>query len=312
MKIVFMGTPDFAVPSLEKLINSKHSVEAVFTQPDKPVGRKQVLTPPPVKVLAESRGIPVYQPERIKGSDSLEVIELIQPDVIIVVAYGKILPGYILNAAKYGCINAHASLLPKYRGSAPIQWAVINGETETGVTVMQMDEGIDTGDILLVKKTKIGIDETSAELFDRLSLISADALCEALDLIEQGNSNPVSQPEGDFGYAKMITRDLCKIDWSKSALEIHNLVRGLQTWPVAITTYNGINLKIHKTILSEEYKNSDSVFGKVIDNNKKLIVQCGDGNCLEIAELQLEGKRRMDTKSFLLGNSIEIGSVLGE
>ncbi|MBQ3903510.1 MAG: methionyl-tRNA formyltransferase, partial [Eubacterium sp.] len=194
MKIVFMGTPDFAVPSLEKLINSRHSVEAVFTQPDKPFGRKQILTPPPVKKLAEEYGINVYQPERIKGSDAAQIIKDIAPDVIIVVAYGKILPKEILCAAKHGCINAHASLLPKYRGAAPIQWAVLNGEKESGVSVMQMDEGLDTGDVLLVKKTEVGINETSEELFERLSVISADALLETLDMLEGGSLKPVKQP----------------------------------------------------------------------------------------------------------------------
>lgn len=311
MKLVFMGTPDFAVPALEKLINSRHSVEGVFTQPDKPVGRKQILTPPPVKELALKYNIPVYQPEKIKGSNALEIINGIKPDAIIVVAYGKILPADILNSAPYGCINAHASLLPKYRGSAPIQWAVLNGEKETGVCVMQMDEGIDTGDIILKKVTEIGINETSAELFDRLSYIGADALLEALDLIESGNLKPEPQPKGDFGYAKMITRELCPIDWSRTALEIHNQVRGLQTWPVAITTVYGVNLKVHKTELCD-LKAKDKVCGKVIDNNKELTVQCGDGKCLRILELQLEGKKRMDAKTFLLGNNIEIDTVLGE
>ena len=311
MKIVFMGTPDFAVPSLEKLINSRHSVEAVFTQPDKPFGRKQILTPPPVKKLAEEYGINVYQPERIKGSDAAQIIKDIAPDVIIVVAYGKILPKEILCAAKYGCINAHASLLPKYRGAAPIQWAVLNGEKESGVSVMQMDEGLDTGDVLLVKKTEIGVNETSEELFERLSVISADALLETLDLLESGSLKPVKQPEGDFGYAKMITKDLCPINWADSAFKIHNQVRGLQTWPVAITKVNGVNLKVHKTALVD-IKSVDSVCGKVIESGKRLIVQCGDGKCIEILELQLDGKKRMDTKSFLLGNKIDAGTVLGE
>lgn len=310
MKIVFMGTPDFAVPALEALINSKHEVAAVFTQPDKPVGRKQILTPPPVKELAVKHCIPVYQPEKIKGSDSDRIIAELKPDVIIVVAYGKILPKAILDIAPFGCINAHASLLPKYRGAAPIQWCVLNGERETGVSIMQMDEGLDTGDVLLVKKTDIGVNETSEELFERLSVIGAEALLEALELIEKGEATPVKQPEGDFGYAKMITRELCPIDWTRSAFEIHNQVRGLQTWPVAITKVNGKNIKIHKTALTE-INNTDNVFGKVIDSDKKLIVQCGGGKCIEILELQPEGKKRMDVKAFLLGNRIENGTVLG-
>ncbi len=309
MRIVFMGTPDFAVPCLEDLITCSHEVVGVFTQPDKPVGRKQVLTPPPVKQLAEKYNIPVYQPVRIKGSDASEIIKRLSPDVIIVVAYGKILPAEILNSAPYGCINVHASLLPKYRGAAPIQWAVLSGEKETGVSIMQMDEGLDTGDILLVRKTDIGENETSEELFDRLSAIGADALLETLELLEKGGLKPVKQPEGDFGYARMITKELCPIDWSKSALEVHNKVRGLQSWPCAITLINGRNIKIHKTALSD-IKGGKA--GEVIESNKKLMVSCGDGKCVEILELQSEGKKRMNASAFLQGNKIEKGTMVGE
>lgn len=309
MRIVFMGTPDFAVPCLERLINSNHEVAGVFSQPDKPVGRKQLLTPPEVKVCAVKHNIPVYQPEKIKGSNALEIINGLNPDIIVVVAYGKILPKEILTAAKYGCINVHASLLPKYRGAAPIQWAVLNGDKKTGVSIMQMDEGLDTGDVLLVKETEIDMNETSAELFDRLSVIGAEALTEALDLIAGGNAVLHKQPDGEYEYAKMITRELCPIDWRRPAVEIHNQVRGLQTWPVASTTLNGKNIKIHKTALSELNGNNA---GEVVDNNKRLAVTCGDGRCLEILELQLDGKKRMDIKSFLAGNKIEINTCLGE
>lgn len=309
MRIVFMGTPDFASACLEKLVLSKHDVVGVFSQPDKPVGRKQVLTPTDVKACALKYDIPVYQPEKIKGSNALEIINELNPDIIVVVAYGKILPSDILHSAKFGCINVHASLLPYYRGAAPIQWAVLNGDEKTGVSIMQMDEGLDTGDVLYVEETEIGENETSAELFDRLAEICADALLKTLDMIEQGNVNPQKQPEGDFGYAKMISKDMCPIDWNKSAEEIHNQVRGLQSWPVAITSVNGKNLKIHKTVKTSVKGNNA---GKIVDNNKKLVVSCGDGNCLEILELQLDGKKRMDAKSFLLGNNIEIGTVLGE
>ena len=309
MRIVFMGTPDFAVPCLDKLIQAGHQIVGVFTQPDKPVGRKQILTPPPVKVKALEHNIPVFQPEKIKGSNTLEIIKGLDADALIVVAYGKILPKDILESTKFGAIKVHASVLPKYRGSAPIQWAVLNGDKTTGVSIMQMDEGIDTGDVLLVKETEIDINETSEELFERLSQIGADSLIEALDLIESGNVTPTKQPEGDFGYAKMISRELCAIDWSKSAFEIHNKVRGLQSWPVAITTINGRNIKIHKTILSDIISNKA---GKVVDNKNRLVVCCGDGKCVEILELQPENKKRMDVKSFLLGNSIEIDTILGE
>lgn len=304
-----MGTPDFAVPCLQKLIDSDNEITAVFTQPDKKVGRKQILTPPPVKVLAEENNITVYQPNTMKSEETINLIKDINPDIIVVVAYGKILPKVILDIPEFGCINVHASLLPKYRGAAPIQWAVLNGDTETGVAVQQMNEGIDTGDLLLVKKTKIDINETSAELFDRLSLLGADALDKTINMIENDSVKRTPQPDGDFGYAKMISREMSPIDWSKSAFEIHNQVRGLQTWPCADTVINGKKVKIHKTLLSELKGNST---GKIMNNKGVLTVTCGDGKCLDIVEIQPDGKKRMDIKSFLAGNTIEIGSVIGE
>lgn len=309
MNIVFMGTPDFAVPCLEKLIEAGNNVSGVFTQPDKPVGRKQVLTPPEVKKTAVKYNITVYQPEKIKNSDAVEIIKKLSPDIIVVVAYGKILPAEILNIAPYGCINVHASLLPKYRGAAPIQWAVLNGDSKTGVCIMQMDEGLDTGDIILKKETEIGENETSAELFDRLSVIGADALIEALDMIENGSAVAEKQEAGEYQYARMIGRDLCPIDWSANANQVHNKVRGLQTWPVAITKINGKNVKIHRTVLSDK---TGINCGEVIDNKNNLVVCCGDGKCVEILSLQPEGKKAMDTKSFLQGNKVEIGTILGE
>ena len=304
-----MGTPDFAVTCLQKLIDSDNEITAVFTQPDKKVGRKQILTPPPVKVLAEENNITVYQPNTMKSEETINLIKDINPDIIVVVAYGKILPKVILDIPKFGCINVHASLLPKYRGAAPIQWAVLNGDTETGVAVQQMNEGIDTGDLLLVKKTKIDINETSAELFDRLSLLGADALDKTINMIENDSVKRTPQPDGDFGYAKMISREMSPIDWSKSAFEIHNQVRGLQTWPCADTVINGKKVKIHKTLLSELNGNST---GKIMNNKGVLTVCCGDGKCLDIVEIQPDGKKRMDIKSFLAGNTIEIGAVIGE
>lgn len=304
-----MGTPDFAVPCLQKLIDSDNEITAVFTQPDKKVGRKQILTPPPVKVLAEENNITVYQPNTMKSEETINLIKDINPDIIVVVAYGKILPKVILDIPEFGCINVHASLLPKYRGAAPIQWAVLNGDTETGVAVQQMNEGIDTGDLLLVKKTKIDINETSAELFDRLSLLGADALDKTINMIENDSVKRTPQPDGDFGYAKMISREMSPIDWSKSAFEIHNQVRGLQTWPCADTVINGKKVKIHKTLLSELKGNSP---GKIMNNKGVLTVTCGDGKCLDIVEIQPDGKKRMDIKSFLAGNTIEIGAVIGE
>lgn len=310
MNIVFMGTPDFAVPCLKKLIEAENcNVTAVFTQPDKKVGRKQVLTVPPVKALAVENNITVYQPSTLKNEEAFEIIKELSPDLIVVVAYGKILPKNILDYPKYGCINVHASLLPKYRGAAPIQWAVLNGDEKTGVCVMQMDVGLDTGDVLYTEETEIGINETSEELFERLSVIGADALIKTINLIENGNTNPVPQPEGDFGYASMIDKSMCNIDWNKSAFEIHNQIRGLQSWPCASTVINGKNIKIHKSVLSSE---DGSVPGIIINNKGVITVSCGDGKCVDILELQPDGKKRMDTKSFLSGNKIETGQRIGE
>lgn len=305
MKIIFMGTPDFAVPCLEKLIEYNHEVMAVFSQPDKPVGRKQILTPPPVKACACKHDIPVYQPTSLKSSDALEIINGYNPDIIVVVAYGKILPSSILKAAEFGCVNVHASLLPKYRGAAPIQWSILNGDSETGVTIMQMDEGLDTGDILLTKKTSVDINETSEELFDRLSEVGAQALVDCLEKLETGEIIPVKQSDENSCYAQKITRELSPIDWNKSAFEVHNQVRGLRTWPCALTKINGKNLKIHKTALTDKIGNKA---GKIVDNKNVLTVCCGDGKCLDILEVQPEGKKRMDIKSFLAGNKVEIGA----
>jgi len=308
MKLIFIGTPDFAVPCLQKLIDGEDEIAAVFTQTDKKVGRKQILTAPPVKQLAQKYNIPVYQPQSIKNSDAADVIKELNPDLIVVVAYGKILPKAVLDIPKLGCINVHASLLPKYRGAAPIQWAVLNGDKETGITVQRMNEGVDTGDIMLVHKTEIGRNETSAELFDRLAVLGADVLVQAIEQIKNHTAKYTPQPEGDLGYASMLNRSFSPIDLNKSAFEIHNQVRGLQDWPCASTLINGKNYKIHKTML-RELTAADK--GKIINNNGILTVCCGDGACLDILELQADGKKRMDVKSFLSGNKIEIGTPIG-
>lgn len=304
-----MGTPDFAVPTLEKLINSNHDVCAVFSQPDKPVGRKQIMTPPEVKVCALNAGISVYQPKTLRDEDTQALIRSFNADAIIVVAYGKILPKEVLESAKYGCINVHASLLPKYRGAAPIQWAVLNGDSETGVTIMQMDEGLDTGDMLSVVKTEININETSEMLFDRLSRLGGDELLKVLSELEKGEIKPVKQPEGDFGYAEKITKALSPIDWNKSAMEIHNQIRGLQSWPCAQTVIFGKNVKVHASLLSDK---TGTRAGEVVYSKDVLTVTCGDGNCIDITELQLEGKKRLSSKAFLQGFSIPAGTILGE
>ncbi len=301
MNIIFMGTPDFAVPALEKLVASEHNVTAVFTQPDKPRGRKMVLTPPEVKACALKHGIKVYQPDSLKDGKTLEIIKDCNPDVIVVAAYGKILPKEILDYPKYGCVNIHGSLLPKYRGAAPIQRAVLDGESETGVTTMQMAEGLDTGDMLLVYKTPILPDETSGELFDRLALAGADLLLDTLEGLEKGEIVPQKQNDSLSSYAKMIDKSMCPIDFNKTAQAVHNQVRGLNPWPVATAQINGKRLKIYKTKLSSLKGNP----GEVI-SLKPLTVACKE-NSVEIITLQPEGKKIMDSKAYLTGNKISLG-----
>lgn len=301
MNVLFMGTPDFAVPTLEKLCNSNHNVIGVFTQPDKPVGRKQILTPPDVKVCAQKYGVTVYQPTTLRSEEVYNQIKSLAPEVIVVVAYGKILPVNILEIPQYGCINVHGSLLPKYRGASPIQHAVLNGDTVTGVTTMYMGEGLDTGDMLLTAQTPIGENETSAQLFDRLSVLGADLLVKTLDSVKNGTVTPIKQDDSQATYTKIIDKSWCPIDWNKSNTEVHNQIRGLQTWPVATSTINGKNIKIHTSLLC----NKSGEVGEVISINP-LTVACKTGSVI-IEELQLEGKKRMDSKSFLLGHKLQVG-----
>ena len=288
MRIVFMGTPDFAVPCLERLLIDGHEVLAVFSQPDKPQGRKMVLTPPPVKQTALAHGIPVEQPEKIKGNDAvMTLLRNLAPELIVVVAYGRILPQELLDLPKYGCINVHASLLPKYRGAAPIQWAILNGERETGVTTMQMDAGIDTGDMLLQEKMLIPEDMTAGELFERLSGLGAETLSRTIALLEQGRLAPQQQDETQASHAPMLTKAHSPMDWSRTAQALHNQVRGLNPWPGAITEYESKRLKIHKS--------------QVIEVPNGFSMPCGDGKYLALLEVQPEGKKRMPGADFLRG-----------
>lgn len=307
MRIVFMGTPDYAVPSLQKLIDEHYEIAGVFTQPDKKVGRKQILTPSAVKELAERYELPVYQPQTLKDGSAYEILKSIAPDMIIVAAYGKILPKSILDLPKYGCVNVHASLLPKYRGAAPIQRAVLNGDEETGISIMQMDEGIDTGDLLYIVKTKIGINETSAELFDRLSVLGAEALIHTVKNIENGSAAAYKQ-EGESSYASMIDKSMSPIDWNRTTFEIHNQIRGLQAWPCAQTVICGKPVKIHASVLSDV---GGGRAGEVIRADKELIVSCGDGKCISVIRVQPAGKSKMDIRAFLAGNPVKPGTILG-
>ncbi len=304
MNVVFMGTPEFSVPCLERLIEDGHTVKAFFTQPDKPKGRGHHMMPPPVKETALKYDIPVYQPEKLRNSDSFEVLSQINPDVIIVVAYGQILPKNILDLPKYGCINIHASLLPKYRGAAPIQWCVLDGEEKSGVTSMQMDVGLDTGDMLIKAETVIDENETAGELHDKLSVMGAQVMSETIKACENGTLKAQKQDDSLSNYAPMLSKELCPIDWNLTASQVHNKVRGLCPWPSATTTCGDKLFKIHKTVLAGKVNGSA---GEITESGKKLIVACGDGMGVEIVSLQVQGKKAMNAADYLRGNPIAVG-----
>lgn len=307
MKIVFMGTPDFAVDCLEVLVNSEHEVVAVFSQPDKPQGRKQILTAPEVKVCAQKYNIPVYQPNTLKNGESAQLLRELAPELIVVVAYGKLIPQEILDIPKYGCVNVHGSLLPELRGAAPIQWAVINGLEETGVTTMQLDAGLDTGDILLVKKTKIEENETSGELFDRLKVLGAEVLMETIDAMLKDELKPEKQDDSKSTYASMLNKSFSPVDWSKPAKSVHNHIRGLEPWPVATTVINGKPVKLFGSRMGNEFNGKP---GEVVSNEKQLEVCCGDGKTVIITQLQAQGKNKLSSTDFLRGFKVEKGTIL--
>ena len=309
MNILFMGTPEFAVPCLKALIESSDNVCGVVTQPDKPAGRGHRLTPPPVKVLAEEHGIPVFQPETLKDFAFSEHLEKLNPELIIVVAYGKILPEYILKFSKYGCINMHASLLPKYRGAGPIQWSVLNGEEKTGVTSMLMEKGLDTGDMLLKCETAIGEYETASELHDRLMVMGADLLIETIEELKKGTLKPEKQDDKLSCYAPMISKEMAKIDWSKPAREVINLICGMNSWPVAHTDYLGEFMKVYRAVIGNTAKGE---CGKIVSaDSKGLEVICGDGETIIIDEVQFKGSKAMRVKDYLNGHEIKVGEILG-
>ena len=307
MRIVFMGTPDFAVPSLQALIDAGHDVCAVYTQPDKPQGRKQILTAPPVKTLALEHDIPVFQPNTLKNEDEQARLRELAPEVIIVVAYGKLLPKAVLDIPPHGCINVHGSLLPRWRGAAPIQWAVIAGDEMAGVTTMQMAEGLDTGDMLLTYETKVGEKETAGELFDRLAQSGAELLIQTLVQLDEITPRP--QDDAQSCYAHMLDKQMAVIDWSKSAHEIDCLIRGLNPWPIALTTLSGERLKV----FAAEKAAGNGEPGTVLeaDPKKGLTVACGEG-ALRLTEIQLVGGKRMKATDFLRGHVIEVGTKLGD
>lgn len=303
-----MGTPDFSVPCLEELIKNEEVV-GVFTQPDKPKGRGYELTPPPVKVCAQNHNIPVFQPTSMRDGKALEIINTLNAELIIVVALGKILPKEILTSVKYGCINIHASLLPRLRGSAPIQWSIINGESETGVSSMQMDEGVDTGDWYIKKSLPISQNMNAGELHDALSVLGASLLTETVNLLKENRLEPHKQDDSLSSYAPMLSKELCPIDFSDTAQNIHNKIRGLYPWPVAVTKLNGKVLKVQESMLSDI--NTEETAGTVISLDGGICVACGDGKTVLLKTIQLEGKKRMNYSDFLRGHPIEKGTILG-
>lgn len=314
MKIVFMGTPDFAVGALKALIDAGHEITAVVTQPDKPKGRSDKLIFSPVKECAVMENIPVLQPIRIKRPEAIADLKQYEADVFVVAAFGQILSKEILDMPRFGCLNIHASLLPKYRGSSPIQWAVINGEKKTGVTIQQMNEGVDTGDILYQKEIFLSEKETGASLFDKLAVLGAQAIVEALSLLEKGELKPVPQKEEDATHTVMLQKSMGLIDWKQSAVTIERLIRGLNSWPSAYTIFDGKQLKIWEATIVDsipDFRNTDTMLpGFVIKADKThLYVMCGEG-ILAIESVQLEGKKRMSTHDFLLGNMVKVGTML--
>ena len=307
MRILFMGTPDFAVETLETLIHSEHEVIGVVTQPDKPKGRGGKVQFSPVKEAAIEAGIPVFQPNRVRDGAFIEQLRSILPDVIVVVAFGQLLTKEILELPRYGCLNVHASLLPKLRGAAPIQWSVIDGDKESGVTIQQMDEGLDTGDMLLTSETPVGARETAGELFDRLAQSGAELLTETLVRLDEITPRP--QNDAESCYAHMLDKKMAVIDWSKSARELDCLVRGLNPWPIALTSLAGERLKVYAAEPADGCGEPGTVLEA--DPKKGLTVACGEG-ALTLTEIQLVGGKRMKATDFLRGHAVEKGSRLGE
>lgn len=305
-----MGTPEFAVPSLEALIGAGYEVVAAVTQPDRPVGRKKTLTPPPVKVCAQAHGVPVLQFERIRRKEGREALTALQPDLFVTAAFGQILSKAVLDIPRLGTINVHASLLPQYRGSAPINWCIVSGERKAGVTTMMTNEGIDTGDMLLRDEVEIGENENAEELTERLSRLGAQTLLRTLRALEDGTLVRTPQNEAEASYQPMLTREMGEMDWSRSAQQLHDQVRGLYPWPGAYTTMDGGVLKVWVSRISD--MKTDAAPGTVVkaDAKEGLFVACGTG-VLQIVELQAPGSKRMNARDYLRGKPMQTGTVLG-
>lgn len=315
MKVVFMGTPDFAVDALQAIIEAGHEVTAVVTQPDKPKGRGKEMQATPVKTCALEHHIPVFQPVKVKEPEAVETLRSYEADIFVVVAFGQILSEEILQMPKYGCVNIHASLLPKYRGAGPIQWAIIDGEKETGITIQQMDKGVDTGDILFQSVVPIDAKETGESLFEKLAKAGAALIVEALPKIEAGEVTPRKQDESQASHAKMLQKSMSRIDWNRKAEELDCLIRGMISWPGASSGYHGKTLKIwQQEPVAKDQLPAEALAGAepgtVIAVEKDAIyVQTGEG-ALKLTEVQLEGKKRMAVKDFLLGYPVQPGEML--
>lgn len=307
MRIVFMGTPDFAAAILKRLIDAGRNVVGVFSQPDKPVGRKQIITPTATKVVAMEHNIPVFQPAKLRDGEALKIMQELKPDLTVVAAYGKILPKDILDVAPLGNVNVHGSLLPKYRGSAPIQWSVINGDKVTGITTMYMAEGMDTGDMIMKFELPIGEDETAGELFDRMAELGAKSIEKTLELFDNGEVKAEPQNEEEATYAPMLKKEMGEIDFGKTAEEIHNLVRGLNPWPMAYTFLDGKSIKIHKAKAVEGFSGEE---GTLLDE-KRFIVGTKNG-AVELITVQPEGKNKMSGADFIRGRRLLKGTKFGK
>jgi len=314
MKLVFAGSPAFAVPTLERLAAGRHDIRSVVTQPDRPVGRMQELRPPPVKEAALRLKLPVFQPEKIKSDESRAFLEKIKPDAVVVVGYGQILPPWLLDLPRYGCVNLHASLLPAYRGAAPIQWAIAHGETRTGLTTMLMDPGLDTGPILLQWATEIGPEETAVQVSERLSARGADLVAETLERLEAGTVTPQQQDNSLASRAPLLKKEHGLIDWSLPSQQIANRVRGLLPWPGCYSGFRGKKLQIWRARpdQSRARKQADKATmpGQLVPVGDDLLVACGQDAALQILELQLEGRRRMTAAEFLHGSQPKAGERL--
>lgn len=306
LRIIFMGTPDFAAEALKTLLTGPDQVIAVITQPDRPKGRGKKLSPPPVKVLAEDAGIPVLQPTKIKTDEFKEELLGYEPDVMVVAAYGRILPKSLLELAPHGCLNIHGSLLPAHRGAAPIQWAVINGDAEAGITIMQMDEGMDTGDMLLKSAIPVTDSDTAGSIFDKLAVLGGETILEALNLLRQGKLQPVKQDEDLATAAPMLKKEDGIIDWQKSAREIHCLIRGLDPWPTAYCFYEGKRMRLFQPeVVHRENREKP---GTLLQADKRGLLFATGRDCLLIREIQPEGKKRMAVESFLCGTTLSPGA----